>query len=489
MKQTQVRPLILLGLTIVVVAGYLFSSKITYRIGFPLDDAWIHQTYARNLIEYHTWAFLPGQPSAGSTSPLWSILLSVGYLAGGIAYAWTYFLGGLCLFLLGWTGEVFFRRNNLDFKSNIPWVGIFLIGEWHLVWVSLSGMETILFALVILFFFLIIGAERPSWWGAGLLIGASVWVRPDGITLLGPVLFVLLLAEGSWKERLFMGMKVVSGFIIFFIPYLLFNYSLSGSWWPNTFYAKQAEYAVMQQIPLFERYYSILKLPMIGAGILLLPGFLFSSWKAVQEKNWSIVAAVIWWWGYSALYALRLPVTYQHGRYLIPAMPIYFIVSLLGVSQILQKVQTEKPVQRVVSRVWLITTICVWLAFCVIGANTYSQDVGIIETEMVTTAQWVAANTEPKSVIAVHDIGAFGFFSQRDLVDLAGLISPEVIPFIRNEQKLASYLNEKQVDYLVSFPEWYPDLVKGARQVYKTNGVFSPDAGGGNMAVYRWQSP
>lgn len=37
--------------------------------GFPLDDAWIHQTYARNLAQSGQLAYLPGQPSAGSTSP------------------------------------------------------------------------------------------------------------------------------------------------------------------------------------------------------------------------------------------------------------------------------------------------------------------------------------------------------------------------------------------------------------------------------------
>jgi hypothetical protein len=488
MKPNLARLLILLALTILVVAGYLITSNNTYQIGFPLDDAWIHQTYARNLIEFHSWVYLPGQPSAGSTSPLWSTLLAAGYLAAGIPYAWTFFLGGLCLFLLGWAGEIFYRRFTPNIKTNIPWVGIFLIGEWHLVWASLSGMETILFALVILFFFLLIGGEKPSWWGAGILAGVSVWIRPDGITLLGPAFFVLLLAGGLWRDKLTKGLKTILGFLIFFLPYLLFNNWLSGNWWPNTFYAKQAEYAVLQQIPFLERYFSIISLPLVGAGILLLPGFLYTVWKAIQERNWLIIAAAIWWACYSGLYALRLPVTYQHGRYLIPAMPIYFTISLIGVSKILQIVQMERPIQRVASRVWLITIGCVWLAFCLIGAMTYSKDVAIIEAEMVTTARWVAENTAPESVIAVHDIGALGYFSRRNLVDLAGLISPKVIPFIRDEKKLASYMDEKQVDYLVSFPKWYPDLVKQGRLVYKTDGLFSPEAGGENMAVYRWRS-
>jgi hypothetical protein len=76
------------------------------------------------------------------------------------------------------------------------------------------------------------------------------------------------------------------------------------------------------------------------------------------------------------------------------------------------------------ARVGIISGGIVWLAFLGIGANRYAQDVAIIQTEMVETALWISDNTPPESLIAAHDIGAAGYFANRPLVDLAGLISP-----------------------------------------------------------------
>ena len=73
-------------------------------------------------------------------------------------------------------------------------------------------------------------------------------------------------------------------------------------------------------------------------------------------------------------------------------------------------------------------------------------------------AAWVAENTEPDAIIAAHDIGALGYFGNRKLIDLAGLVSPEVIPFIRDEGQIAAYLNEQEADYLVTFPGWYSEV-------------------------------
>jgi len=48
-----------------------------WQISFPLDDAWIHLTFARNLARFGDWAYFPGDPvTTGSTSPLFTLLES-----------------------------------------------------------------------------------------------------------------------------------------------------------------------------------------------------------------------------------------------------------------------------------------------------------------------------------------------------------------------------------------------------------------------------
>lgn len=488
------RTIILLGvLAAISMGGYLLASKLFYGIGFPLDDAWIHQTYARNLARGEGWSFLPGEPSAGLTAPLWAALLAPGHLVGAAPFLWTYFLGWLILWGLGIAGMWGWAALSPHQGRWTLAAGILIVSEWHLVWAAASGMETLLFGLFVLVVLISVvyltnekKASGPKeWLVPGLLIGASAWIRPEGITLLGPVGFVLLFQGIGWKEKLQRGGYSLIGFLVLFLTYLSFNRWLAGAWWPNTFYAKQAEYAILTQAPLLNRLLREFMQPLIGVGVLLLPGFIYLMIQAIHHKKWGIVAGGGWVLGHLSLYAVRLPVTYQHGRYVMPVMAVYFLWGLAGISYLIQAEATHRW-RWVLSRVWAFSIILVTLSFWKIGANGYAEDVGVINSEMVTTANWIAENSPEESLIASHDIGALGYFAERPLLDLAGLVSPDVIPFIRNETRLAEYMNARNPAYLVTFPDWYPELVLHGELVYQTQGEISSSLGGENMAVYRW---
>ena len=126
------------------------------------------------------------------------------------------------------------------------------------------------------------------------------------------------------------------------------------------------------------------------------------------------------------------------------------------------------------------------MTFWLVGANTYAQDVTLIETEMVASAKWVAENIPEEELIAAHDIGALGYFDTHELIDLAGLVSPEVIPFIRDEERLAEFLDDSGATYLIAFPDFYPLLNELAEPIYSTEGI-GPKLGGNNMIVYHWR--
>ena len=479
--------LLIICLAASVVVMYLWMSIYTYRIGFPLDDAWIHQTYARNLSEYHEWSFIPGEPSGGSTSPVWSGLLSIGYLLGLAPYFWTYLLG---LILFATTSVLgYFTFKTISTKSEV-WAlaaGVILVLEWHLIWAAVSGMETTLFTMLVLLIVFLLTNKKNNWFLIGGLIGLSVWVRPDGLTLTLPAILKIVIKRTSIDDKLRWSLDLIIGLLFFAAPYLLFNQRVAGNWLPNTFFAKQAEYAIELQEPLVSRILEQALLPLVGVGICLLPGFILFILDKLRNKSWRMLLGPIWALGYLCLYAIRLPVTYQHGRYVIPMMPIYFVWGFAGLTEFIT-LNSEVLWKRLFSRVWLVTTLIIMIAFSILGANAYARDVAVIESEMVNSAAWVAENTDPGALIAAHDIGALGYFGKRRLLDLAGLITPDVIPFIRDEAKLAEYITSEGADYLITFPGWYHALIDGLEPVFQTDGQFSPKLGGENMKVYRWEA-
>ena len=479
--------LVLAIFTLASTGIYLVACTLYYRTGFPLDDSWIHQTFARNLALNGEWAFYPGTPSNASTSPLWSALLAVGYGLKLMPYVWTYFLGMISLWAVSSFAEITSRQLMAEYHPRFPWIGIAILFEWHLVWAAVSGMETLLFTFLVTIVLLNLLAKSQRYLLLGMLTGISVWIRPEGITLLGPICFVLVVTKRSKGELLKHLLNLLLGFGILFVLYLFFNLVLSGSPWPNTFYAKQAEFASYSQTPFFIRWGKVAFQPLIGIGLICLPGMVIYILHITRLGDFKIFGVLCWILGFLAIYAWKLPVTYQYGRYVMPLIPIICILGLLGLFEI--RYDFQKKNRWMVMTFWKTVLATALIIFWGLGATAYSKDVAYIESEMVDTARWVSDNLQHGALIATHDIGALGYFGNHKLLDLAGLVSPQVIPIIQNINELSDYMNKENVDYLVTFPDWYPELTDKLPEVFTTNGIFTSKMGGTNMVVYKWVNP
>jgi hypothetical protein len=468
-------------------ALYLVAALVTYRLGFPLDDSWIHAAFARNLALSGQWALRLGHPSGGSTSPVWTVLLLPGYLLGLGPLWWSYILGAVQLAALALVGELATRRLSQTYSPRIPWVGVCLAVEWHLVWAAMSGMETLLQALILTICLVLLLLDTQRFLALGMLVGLSVWIRPDGLSLLLPTLLTVALRNDSIRSKIRLAGWHLFGVAAIVLPYVLLNLWLSARPMPTTFYAKQAEYAAWQARPVLTRLAPAILQTLTGPLLLLLPGLFWFARSSLAERT-ARRGAVLGWSGiYVAIYALRLP-PYQHGRYLIPAMPIMLIMAAIGFADLWHSALQHRLLSRIL-RAWGSGLAMFTLVFLALGARAYGQDVGLIESEMVNTAQWVHSHIPEGDLVAAHDIGALGYFDNHPLLDLAGLISPEVIPFMRDQAAIAGYLDARGAKYLVSFPGLYPALEHASPVVYTSRGPFAPTMGQANMTVYCWACP
>jgi hypothetical protein len=487
-------------LALASASAYLALSAARGAVGFALDDAWIHQVYARNLATRGEFAFFPGQPSAGSTSPLWTMLLALGDVARLDFRVWTYGLGavlvGASAIAAARLAERLLAFHPLRAPRFTLCVLLFSVCEWHLAWSAVSGMEIPLFVFLSLLLMERFYA-RDRAWVIGLMAGLLTLTRPEGVALAalvavgmtsevwnagerGPTRNLIFYQRSSAVVRVLLSCGI--GFAVLIAPYLFFNLATSGTIFPNTFYAKSAEYAVLfERAPFIVRWIELLAVPWVGAQILLLPGALFIGISLAIKREWRALIPFAWMLWLPALYAARLPVAYQHGRYEMPIIPFIVIYGVWGTAALFEHIGSW-----VVRATWAISIGVLVAAFWVLGANAYATDVAIIDCEMVQTARWVAAHAPADAVVAAHDIGALGYFYPHPFIDLAGLVTPEVIPFIRDPSRLRDYLFSRRATFAIFFPDWYPALAADSRfaPVYQTHCAVTREAGGTNMTVY-----
>jgi hypothetical protein len=471
--------------------------------GFALDDSWIHQTFGRNLAQYGEWSFIVGKPSAASTSPLYTVLLAIGY-ALKIPYAlWTHGLGAIALGLTGLIGarlsqHILPNRNRVALLT-----GLALVLTWHLVWAGASGMETGIFAMLTLWLIFLAWRETNASHQIqhvalrGLVLGVAVAVttlaRPEGIVLGALVGLAIVIFYGrQWRIVLVLGGCALGAFLGAIAPYLWLNVELTGGLLPNTASAKFEQHALFLAIPLWERLWNLFIAIMAGGQFLLvLPVGVFVVRQLRQEKRAIMLylLPVLWVVSLLLLYAWRLPAWYQHGRYVIPALPAWLVMGIVGLVMLLDMTK-RRMLWRVLSRsLGLATLITGVFFFAVSGLTAYQADVAVINEEMVKTALWIKDNLPPDELLAIHDIGAVGYFAPRpDMLDIAGLINPEVVPIVADGDALWALMQARDARYLMAFPDQIPnDNPTDSRLclIYSTNSPTSPRIGGANMAVYR----
>lgn len=487
------------GLLYFGIELYFFSG----RPGFPLDDSWIHLQFARQLAEGQGLAYNPGQWVTGSTAPLWTALLSLGFLLPGAGFLlWPKVLGLLLLVLttLG-TARLSTALGSGPRTSALAAV-LVATSSW-LAWSALSGMEILLFTSLALWGMVAHIRRSPI---SIALLAASCLARPEGALLLVLALVDRLIVVDAPPEDLSepptlrlsidrgLGKALaVAGILL--APTLAFYFLVGGSFLPTTFGAKaRPDLDLWPSLAYLRLVVDILfrsqpiLAPLAAAGIV---GLLAR--PRIPHTGRLLPAA--WLLGQALFYSVlasegSAPPVGNFGRYFFPLVPVVVVLGLLGLEPLLDRAAAGLRMAGpgLAGRRWPIYPLVVAIlllpqAFGYFeGAMRHVRTVGNVQDSDVKAALWLRQRLDPEALLGVQDAGALKFFLPNSIVDLAGIIHPEIRPAVLGtsddprfppevywEERLARYLEaEAPVDYLVVFSASYPALTSGTVSGFRT---------------------
>jgi tetratricopeptide (TPR) repeat protein len=379
----------------------LHARRVNGSPGFPLDDPWIHLTFARNLAEHGTFAYFPGDRSvSGSTSPLFTFLLAAGWKVIRDEKLLAHALGiaahaGFLVTVALWA-----RRRGLEAAWGAAAVAVVAF-EPRVVLLAASGMETSLFLLLVAASFAAHASGKRT--AEGIALGLATWARPEGLLLALVLSIDLALARD--RRGILRGTLALATILA---AYVTFNLVVGGTLLPNTFAAKTAYYGGNPRWGFVRA--DVLATFATWGWAVLLPLAAWAAPRRRAEAGW-VVALVL-------VYVALLPFAHRFERYLVPALPA---LAVLGVSA-----ARALPFGK-------LSGFALALAVALNGSRvpaafeSYTKFCRYHLERHERAGRWLAANTQPTAVIAAHDVGALAFYSERRVIDTVGVVLPEAV--------------------------------------------------------------
>ncbi|UCF06673.1 MAG: glycosyltransferase family 39 protein [bacterium] len=420
----------------VLACTALFALLLYPLAGSLVDDTYIHLQYARNLAEDGDLSFNRGHPTYGATSPLWVALLSIIYRMGGEIFLWCQILS----WLFGILAVRLAYRMALELSGTrlvAAAAGLMLASEaWFVRW-SAVGMETSFAVFMILAtIYVALSAHRSAI--RSLLFGAMLFLailsRPEALLLVPLAVFVSIRFGPPTPGRRMEWLMIV---LPLFAVWLLVIKSHTGAFMPLTAGAKQGRLvftaAVVRRALVPIKIMGITDvLPwcalLVGACAgLIKHRSIFYFFESGHETNGARRAGIL----LAILWVIALPVVYVLfdfqvlSRYLLPVIPPVIVLGTTALWGLVR--HTGKPVRRAVIVAFLVVAVAqnviVYTGIVVPSTRAFSR--GMKEV-LVGMGEWLFENADDTAVVATPDIGAIGYVSQREILDLGGLVTPEI---------------------------------------------------------------
>lgn len=475
-----------------VIASAWFAVFLIYEsaynggafAGFPVDDGWIHVMYAHNASHGDWFVYTGTEHSTGDTSPLWVAVLAGVYRVVGTAneFIATRILCGLGYLLVGWgTAMLTFRLTRKRSYAMLAGAAVLSTGEF--IWMAHSGMETTMFAALLLSAVIshLADTEHMSW-RTGLLFGLAAAARPEAMLVFAITLLTRVLSLGaprksataqtSLVKRSVRSMPAIGLFLLPLIPYAVFCQLTTGHLFPNTFYAKSLPFSWQVCAMSVVRFFGIpFAMNLALFAFALFGALLLFRHRPRNEGQWYVAVLLF---VFPIITALTVHVNIGI-RYMIPFYPLFVVLVFIGFSLLPDRSWSKQMRGLAIGLMGLFVLTTNFFRHVPVqsglrgdlpSAEMFARNVRNINDQQVQAGQWLHEHTGVDDVIATNDIGAIAFFSQRRIVDIIGLVSNDLTMINRSyttaasrDTGLARYLaSHSRPRYIAYFEKWFPSL-------------------------------
>lgn len=426
-------------ISLLLAVALLATAGVALR-GYITDDTFIHLRYAENLLHRGEFSFNPGEHSYGATSPLWIFGLAL-LLAGGVPpLSAPFVLGALSGLLTVGVAWSLLRRLNLPEAWRTAALLLITGDVWFLRW-NFSGMETPLITALLLVLVAPVvrgcGLKAGAWsqhlaWGVAA--GLAGLTRPE-FMLVAPLAWPWLAWAGRADKRWWRDATTAAlGWLLVLGPWLAFAWWSFGRLTPGTAAAKSAAVTlapgailpyVLQAVQVLA---STQGLVWLGLATVVALAWRQGAGNRFSRPETALVGAVLTW---SAIlvggYAVKQ--VWIISRYICPLAPVVLLAVVVIVRRSLCAMGAfQRPGAEGLLAVFTVATLVVngWIFIGQVMPHARQFPAGVREC-YVGMGDWLRDNSAPDAVVAALDIGAVGYVSERRVLDLMGLISPEVL--------------------------------------------------------------
>jgi hypothetical protein len=402
------------------------------------DDAYIHLQVARNILSGHGWGLNPDIPVNMSSSPAFTLLLTL--VSALTTHAipvmqmlscLASFLGALLIFI-----TVHSETKSVSIGLASEAVAALSCDLWR--WNGTLMEASFAFFIVALFLFLARGTRITLWrqLGTGLVAGLAILLRPE-LSLATALYAVISSPRTDPRRRIPSLLAFFAGSACLVLPWIFFSRRSFNSWLPTTFYAKSVPHLILWNPHLLKQ-------------MLELTGESFF-WPALTMA-W-LISVLIWqrsrpdWQPYLlpvglllsviGFYYLKTPGLESPGRYLLPFLPCAALIfglilrdsaSYIGYKRLLAIASTVAALQ-------FATSLAINQIFL---APTLQRFESEYADTVRSAANYLAGRirSPQETVLAEVDVGVLAYAANGRfrIYDGGGLASPELARLTPAEQ-------------------------------------------------------